>query len=115
MLKLISVSSLLYYVQDVAKTKPFYETIGFQFEKKDDRVVTYLNWFSIEFRQAEKPMDNACGEVVYIKVSSLDELQAKLKTNGIKTDGEPQDVGGGVRELQVRDPDGYRLTFFEKK
>ncbi len=114
-MKLISVSSLLYYVKDINKTKEFYENLGFFFDKKADRVVTYLNWFSIEFQQADKEMTNDCGEFVYVKVDSVDEMLKRLESKDIKPEGEPKDVGGGVKELQVRDPDGYRLTFFEKK
>ncbi len=114
-MKLISVSSLLYYVNDLAKTQEFYEAIGFQFDKGKGRVVTYLNWFSIEFREAKNPTNNDSGEFVYIKVDSIDDLVQRLESKGIKPDGEPKDVGGGIRELQVRDPDGYKLTFFAKK
>jgi len=114
-MKLISISSLLYYVKDIDKTKKFYEDLDFFFDKKTDRVVTYLNWFSIEFRQADKEMTNDCGEFVYVKVDSVDEMKARLESKGIKPESEPKDVGGGVKELQVRDPDGYRLTFFQKK
>jgi len=114
-MKLISVSSLLYYVNDIDKSKEFYEAFGFHFDRDKDRVVTYLNWFSIELRKSDKPIDNDCGEYVYIKVDSVDEMKARLESKGIKLGGEPKDVGGGVRELQVRDPDGYRFTFFEKK
>ena len=42
-------------------------------------------------------------------------MNEKLKKNGINPEDEPQDVSGGVRELRVRDPDGYKLVFFEKK
>lgn len=114
-MKLISVSSLLYYVSDIDKTKEFYEALGFQFDTKADRVVTFLNWFSIEFRKAEGPAQANSGEYVYVKVDSVDEMKARLEAKGIKPAGEPKDVGGGVTELQVRDPDGYRLTFFQKK
>lgn len=114
-MKLISVSSLLYYVKDIDKTKEFYEKLGFFFDKKPDKVVTYLNWFSIEFRQADKQMTNDCGEFVYVKVDSVEEMQKRLESKGIKPESSPTAVGGGVKELQVRDPDGYRLTFFEKK
>ncbi len=114
-MKLISVSSLLYYVTDIAKTREFYEAIGFQFDDKGDKVVTYVNWFSIELRESKdvKPSDGS--GYAYIKVDSVEELQKRLASKGIKQQGEPTNVGGGVTELQVRDPDGYRLTFFQKK
>lgn len=113
-MKLISVSSLLYYVTDLQKTREFYEAVGFQFNKPD-KMITYLNWFSIEFRQSDKKSGNDCSEFVYIKVDNVDEMHERLLSKGIKPEAEPQDVGGGVKELQVRDPDGYRLVFFQKK
>ncbi len=115
MLKLISVSSLLYYVQDLQKTQEFYEALGFHFDKSKDKVVTYINWFSIEFRQADKTTNNNSGEFVYIKVNDTAEMYKSLESKGIKPEGEPKDAPGGIKELQVRDPDGYGLTFFEKK
>lgn len=114
-MKLISVSSLLYYVSDVAKTQKFYEDVGFHFDKSKEKVITYLNWFSIEFREKAGGGTNDSGEYVYIKVDSVDEMLDRLKSRGIQPEGEPQDVGGGVTELIVRDPDGYKLTFFQKK
>jgi predicted enzyme related to lactoylglutathione lyase len=114
-MKLISVSSLLYYVKDLAKTQEFYESAGFHFDKDKDKVITYLNWFSIEFREAKGPTDNNSGEYVYIKVNDVDEISKRLKSKGILPEGEPKDVGGGIKELQICDPDGYRLTFFQKK
>lgn len=114
-MKLISVSSLLYYVSDLEKTQKFYEDLGFNFDRSKDKVITYLNWFSIEFRHAEEPAENNCGEYVYIKVDSTQEMYDKIKAKGIEPEGEPVEVEKGVKELQVRDPDGYRLTFFEKK
>ncbi len=114
-MKLISVSSLLYYVKDLEVTQKFYEDIGFHFDKDKDKVITYLNWFSIEFREQHEPTTNDCGEYVYVKVDSVDEMVERLKSKGITPEGEPKDVGGGVTELVVRDPDGYKLTFFQKK
>jgi predicted enzyme related to lactoylglutathione lyase len=114
-MKLISISSLLYYVTDIDKTKQFYEDVGFIVENKSGKVITYLNWFSIEFRPAAKPVNSDCGELVYIKVDSVEEMQKRLLDKGINPDGEPQDVGGGVKELHVKDPDGYKLVFFQKK
>ena len=114
-MKLISVSSLLYYVNDIDKSKEFYEAFGFHFDRDKDRVVTYLNWFSIEFRQATEPTNNDCGELVYIKVDSVAEMQERLAAKGIKPEGEPKNVGGGATEMIVCDPDGYKLVFFEKK
>ncbi len=114
-MKLISVSSLLYYVTDLQATKEFYEAIGFQFNNPD-KMITYLNWFSIEFRQADEPLDTkGCGEYVYIKVDKLEDMLARLQGKSIKAASDIKDVGGGVRELQVQDPDGYQLTFFDKK
>ncbi len=114
-MKLISVSSLLYYVSDLEKTQKFYEDVGFHFDKGKDRVVTYLNWFSIEFRKRTETTNNDCGEYVYVKVDSVSEMLERLVSKGIEPEGEPQQVGGGVTELIVRDPDGYKLVFFEKK
>jgi len=105
----------LYYVKDTEATQEFYEKLGFHFDKGKDKVITYLNWFSIEFRKLENLSDNKCGEFVNIKVDNVDEMYERLKSSGIKPEGEPKDVGGGIKELFVRDPDGYNLIFFQKR
>ncbi len=114
-MKIISVSSLLYYVSDPAKTQEFYEKLGFQFDKSKDTIITYVNWFSIEFRRTEGRTATNSGERVNIKVDNIDELYQRVQSNKIECEGGPKDIGGGVKEVTISDPDGYKLVFFSKK
>jgi catechol 2,3-dioxygenase-like lactoylglutathione lyase family enzyme len=71
-------SRLTCYVEDLARTAEFYETIGFRRGKEEpDRATFYVNWFFVT--------------------------------------GEPQLRPSGNREFVLRDPDGYKLVFFQKK
>ena len=54
-MKISSVSGYLQFVQNVEKTTEFYEKLGFTVaEKASDHAKVRLNWFWIEFVQAEK-------------------------------------------------------------
>jgi predicted enzyme related to lactoylglutathione lyase len=64
-------------------------------------------------KEAELPTKGA-GLLVYVKVDDLDDFHKAVLSNGMKPDGEPQVRPSGNREFVLRDPDGYRLAFFEK-
>jgi hypothetical protein len=36
-------------------------------------------------------------------------------SQGVNPDGEPEVRGSGNREFVLRDPDGYKLAFFQRK
>jgi len=54
-MKMISVSGIVCYVKDTAKTAAFYEALGFQFSKREpDHVSIHLNWFWMDFHPQDK-------------------------------------------------------------
>ena len=122
-----SISGLTCYVKDLARTAEFYETIGFRRGKEEpDRVTFYVNWFFVTFvaqdreddaelrNEAELPNKGA-GLFLYVKVDDVEDFHKAVLSKGMKPDGEPQARSSGTREFVLRDPDGYKLAFFQKK
>jgi catechol 2,3-dioxygenase-like lactoylglutathione lyase family enzyme len=121
-----SISGITCYVEDLAKTAEFYEALGFRRGKEGpDRVTFYVNWFFVTFiaqdreddaelrKEAELP-NRGSGLFLYIKVDDVEEFHEAVVFEGMKPEGEPE-VRSGNREFVLRDPDGYKLAFFQKK
>lgn len=117
MIKINSISSVIYYVSDLDKTAEFYETLGFRFgERKDDYLKCYVNWFWVEFHVADKALAKADSQqFTGVSVENVDEFYDHLVTKGIKPDSQPEDKPWGRREFVASDPDGYKWLFFKKK
>lgn len=119
MAKMASISGIVLYVKDPAKSAEFYEKLGFIVtDKTDDHVSIRLNWFWIEFQKATKPMkiQSTTSEFIYISVDDVDKFYENLKQEGIALHVEPFDQPTlKRREFLLADPDGYKLVFFKKK
>lgn len=121
-----SIAGIVCYVKDTKKTAKFYEDLGFIFTKREpDHISIRLNWFWIDFHpqdkedkpefQKEANLDNkGAGQFLYISVDSVDETYKELVAKGLKPSSEPRDWPWGNREFIIRDPDGYKLVFFQK-
>jgi catechol 2,3-dioxygenase-like lactoylglutathione lyase family enzyme len=111
-----SVSALVYKVLDIEKTIQWYEGLGFRVDKNDGHVaVVYVNWFSIEFHEANDIDDKAKdGPLVLVSVE-LDSFYEAATKAGYTPEYEPQKTMNGRREFGMRDPNGYLMVFFEKK
>jgi catechol 2,3-dioxygenase-like lactoylglutathione lyase family enzyme len=126
-MKVNSISGLTCYVKDLGKTAKFYETIGFRRGKEEPgRATFYVNWFFVtfivqdqendaEFRKEAKLQRKGSGLFLYIKVDDVEDFHKAVLSKGIKPAGEPQVRPSGNREFVLRDPDGYKLVFFQKK
>ncbi|HSX17661.1 MAG TPA: VOC family protein [Patescibacteria group bacterium] len=122
-----SISGLTCYVSDLAQTADFYKELGFRFGNQDENeLIIYLNWFSIRFLtknaadnpgSIEEASANSKGEGIFIgiKVGNADDFYQGLLAKGLKPETEPQAKPSGSKEFVLRDPDGYKLAFFEKK
>lgn len=121
-----SVSGLGFYVQDIAATAAFYEALGFRVgERRDDYLKVYLNWFWMQFntvssehkedflREAQAEPKGA-GLYINVAVDDVDEFHQAAVAAGLKPSSEPRDWPWGNREFALRDPDGYKLIFFQK-
>lgn len=116
-----SIASLLFYSKSLTKTSEFYKKLGFSIENKVGMVGFRVNWFEVNFIDKTHSTfksgfdgEKGRGMFVYIKVDDVDEFYKKIVKKGIKPYGEPKNWPWGNREFVVKDPDGYRLVFFNK-
>lgn len=121
-----SIARLLFYVNDLDKTATFYEALGFREGKKEAGQLTYyVNWFSVvfvsapqetkaEFKKEAALEPRGAGMFTYVKVDDVDEYYKEIVAKGLKPSSEPRDWPWGNREFVMRDPDGYKLVFFNK-
>jgi catechol 2,3-dioxygenase-like lactoylglutathione lyase family enzyme len=126
-MKVNSISGLTCYVNDLAKTAEFYEAVGFRRGKEEPAQVTfYVNWFFVtliaqdqisdpELRKEAQLPGKGAGLHVYVKVDNVEDFHRSVVAAGMTPTGEPEVKPSGNREFVLRDPDGYRLVFFQKK
>ena len=72
-------------------------------------------WIHFQIRRGELPARKRAGfeRDVYIYVHGLDALHDDLMQRGANIVAGPQMTGYGIREIEVEDLNGYRLTFGE--
>lgn len=120
------VSGIVCYVKDTQKTADFYERLGFEFDKREPgHVSVYLGSFWLDFHPQDKEdkpefqkeanlSNKGAGLFLYISVDNVDQFYAGLTTKGLRPSSEPRDWPWGNREFVIRDPDGYKLVFFQR-
>jgi catechol 2,3-dioxygenase-like lactoylglutathione lyase family enzyme len=125
--KVTSISGLTCYVKDLARTAEFYETLGFRRGKEElDRATFYVNWFYLtlvaqereddaELRKEATTATMGAGLLVHVKVDDIEDFHRGVLSKGMKPASEIREPSRGRREFMLRDPDGYKLVFFEKK
>jgi catechol 2,3-dioxygenase-like lactoylglutathione lyase family enzyme len=126
-MKVNSISGLTCYVKDLAKTGEFYEALGFRRGKDgEDRATFYVNWFFVtfiaqdreddsQFRKEARLKTKGSGLFLYIKVDDVEDFHKGVVSAGMEPEGKPEVRPSGNREFVLRDPDGYKLVFFQKK
>jgi predicted enzyme related to lactoylglutathione lyase len=55
------------------------------------------------------------GVFLYIKVDDIEDFHEAVVSSGMEPASEPRVRASRNREFLLRDPDGYRLMFFQKK
>lgn len=115
-MKLNSISGVTFHVADLAASVKFYENLGLRLGKQDDtHALCYVNWFWIDLVAADSPVQVDAGSALHIKVDSIDECHQNVLDLGLKPESEPEKMPSGSREFALKDLDGHRLVFFEKK
>ena len=121
-----SVSGITCYVANLQLTEEFYTKLGFVAKRKDEHhIVLYINWFWIdciliskeekrEFLKEAKSENKGAGVYINLSVDNVDDVYKNLLEMGLKPSSEPRDWPWGNREFVIRDPDGYKLVFFQK-
>ncbi|MBM3257612.1 MAG: hypothetical protein FJZ05_00040 [Candidatus Nealsonbacteria bacterium] len=113
---------ILLYVSDLNKTASFYEKLGFKStEKKDNYIVAKLGDFELHcydqtkvFFKQDVDRFKGAGVFIYILVDNVDEKYSELVTQGLNPSALPKDFEWGNREFVIKDPDGYKLVFYNK-
>src|SRR3989344_8150202 len=118
----MKITNLLFWVQENKLSEKFYKKLGFQIVRSDDQhsVVKLRDFeiFLVNMRDEEKfakdsmAAEKGRGMYVYIQVDDIDVEYQKLERLGIKPATKPKDWEWGNREFIVKDPDGYKLVFF---
>jgi lactoylglutathione lyase len=117
-------------ITDPARSRAFYETLGFEFRKESpivrDGELEATNYFFAMPGQEEEleltfnhdgrtyEMGTAYGHIA-LSVDDMEQTLAELGEQGIEPDKPPYRIReGGSLLCFVRDPDGYRIELIEK-
>jgi PhnB protein len=118
------ITNLLFWVQENKLSEKFYKKLGFEVLRSDDdhsRVT--LTGFAIDlvtmrdeetFARDSMSADKGRGVYVYIHVDDVDAKHRELTAAGLTTATEPKDWPWGNREFILKDPDGYKLCFWQE-
>lgn len=117
-------TNVLFWVQENKLSEKFYEKLGFEVKISTDAYSEIkLGNFEIvlvnmrdedEFSGDSLAGVKGKGAYLYFYVDDVDqEYQRQLKL-GFKPATKPRDWPWGNREFVLKDPDGYKLVFFQK-
>ena len=120
MIKKLDVMVIL--VKDTLKTAEFYKKLGFTItEETKDRVATQVGDFYIDFHNENSVEVNVesgkepkgLGIYIYVNVENVDEYYQSLLDKGLTPSSKPKNWSWGNREFAIKDPDGYKLVFYQ--
>jgi catechol 2,3-dioxygenase-like lactoylglutathione lyase family enzyme len=117
-------TNVLYWANDLAASRDFYSKVGFEVKSDTPRFVELsLDDFGItlvpmseaepEFAGDAAPTGKGKGYYLYLQVSDADAKYAELKAAGIEPATAPRDWAWGNREFIVKDPDGFKMCFWQ--
>ena len=120
----MKVTSLVLWVQDNTLSIKFYKKLGFEVvESTDQHSTVQVSDFQItlvsmreeaEFTHDALHPEKGRGLYLYLHVDDVDATHTRLKKLGITPHTTPRDWDWGNREFIVKDPDGYKLCFWQK-
>jgi catechol 2,3-dioxygenase-like lactoylglutathione lyase family enzyme len=101
-------------VEDVARSLDYYrDKLGFEGRpyEQDPTQYAYASRQRCNIHLAQgRPHPNGFFDV-YVYVDDVDALHEELRSRGAKILNAPVHTEYGLREIRVRDPDGYVLAF----
>lgn len=116
-------TSLLFWVQENKLAEKFYKKLGFEVLHSDeDHSIVSLHSFVIDLvsMRDEDPFardamsgDKGRGMYIYIRVNDVDQKYVELLAAGLRPTTSPKNWPWGNREFILKDPDGYKLCFWQ--
>jgi catechol 2,3-dioxygenase-like lactoylglutathione lyase family enzyme len=116
--------SLVLWVQDATLSVKFYKKLGFSVAQTDGRNATVsLDGFQMmlvtmrdedEFNHDSLAADKGRGMYVYIHAEDVDAQHTQLQQAGLAPATEPRDWPWAHREFVIKDPDGYKVCFWQE-
>lgn len=120
----MKITDLVFWVQDATLSMKFYRKLGFVIASATERDATVeCSGFSIvlvtmryedEFNGDSLAAEKGKGLYVYINVEDVDAKYDGLVRQGLTPAAKPRDWPWGNREFVIKDPDGYKLCFWQK-
>ena len=117
------ITNLLFWVQENKLSEKFYKKLGFEvLQSDDDHTLVSLSGFNIDlvnmrdedkFAKDSMSSDKGRGVYVYINVDDVDAKHRELTGVGLAPYTQPTDWPWGNREFILKDPDGYKLCFWQ--
>lgn len=119
----MKITSLLFWVQENSISTKFYKKLGFDVVRaNDDHSVVAIDGFKImlvsmrdddKFAGDSMYSEKGRGMYVYIGVSDVDTKYKELTDLGFNPT-KPKNWQWGNREFVLKDPDGYKLCFWQQ-
>ena len=119
----MKITNILFWVQENKLSEKFYKKLGFEVTASDDEhSVVALGGFDIDlvsmrdetmFARDSMAGEKGKGVYIYIRVANVDAMHSELTARGVTPATKPRDWPWGNREFIVKDPDGYKLCFWQ--
>lgn len=103
----------VYPAPDLAKAKVWYQVVFETPPYFDEPFYVGFQIGGFELGLVPDAPIGSGGPCVYWGVDSIPTELARLRSAGIVVDAEPQDVGGGIRVVELVDPFGNRVGLIE--
>ena len=120
----MKITQLLLWTQENKLSEKFYKKLGFDVVRSDDDIsIVSLEGFRITiinmrdedmFARDALGGEKGRGMYIYISVDDVDAMHKELTQKGIEPITQPKDWRWGNREFIVKDPDGYKLCFWQR-
>lgn len=117
-------TNLVFWVQENKLSEKFYKKLGFEVVLSNDtHSVVSLGNFVIdlvsmrdedEFSRDSLSSEKGKGMYVYFRVENVDETYEELTNKGFMAASQPANWSWGNREFVLKDPDGYKLCFWQQ-
>lgn len=119
----MKITSILLWVQENKLSEKFYKKLGFDVtHSTDSESVVSLDGFDIQlvnmrdedqFARDSMSGDKGRGMYIYVRVGDVDATYKKLVETGLSPHTKPKDWDWGNREFILKDPDDYKLCFWQ--